>query len=97
MSDDTSDVRVRYDEPESAYLITVDGAMAGHASVTPLDDRMIFTHTEIDEAFAGRGLAKVLVREALADVAARGLAVEPRCGFVRSYLAKNPEAARVAV
>lgn len=96
MSDDTADVQVGFEESESAYLLTVDGERAGTAGVVLLDDRAIFTHTEIGEAFGGRGLATRLIAGALADVARRDLPVEARCAFVAGYLAKNPDAARLA-
>ncbi len=96
MSENTSDVQVRFDEETSAYLITVDGETAGSAAVQLREDRAVFTHTEIGEAFGGRGLAKVLVSAALADVRERGLPVQAKCSFVAGYLAKNPDAAELA-
>jgi hypothetical protein len=51
--------------------------------------RLLFPHTEIDHAFQGQGLAKVLVRDAMADVAARGETVVPHCPFVARYLHEN--------
>lgn len=89
-------IQVSFDDAASAYVVTVDGARAGTAEVILGEDVAVFTHTEIGAEFGGRGLAKVLLAEALADVGARGLAVESRCGFVSAYLAKNPDAARVA-
>lgn len=91
----TEQIRVAFDDAASAYLVTVDGVRAGAAEVILGEDVAVFTHTEIGEEYGGRGLAKVLLAGALADVDARGLAVEARCGFVAAYLAKNPDAARV--
>jgi uncharacterized protein len=48
--------------------------------------RLLFPHTELDPAFAGRGLGKVLVGEALKDAAARGETVVPICPFVVKFL-----------
>lgn len=42
------------------------------------------------EAFAGRGLARKLVADALADVRRRGLAVLPFCPYVRRVIASDP-------
>jgi len=48
-----------------------------------------FTHTEIDQTFAGRGLAKQLVIDELDDVRTRGLAVLPFCPYIRKIIAQN--------
>jgi predicted GNAT family acetyltransferase len=51
----------------------------------------VFVHTEIDDAFEGRGLGSILVRAALDAARSRGLAVRPDCPFVRGYIARHPE------
>lgn len=76
---------------ERRYEITDEGALAGFAAYRLGDGRIEFTHTEIDPAYQGRGLASRLVGEALADARRRGLAVWPHCGFVRGYVARHPE------
>lgn len=96
MSTHTEDVQVAYDADANGYVLTVDGERAGVAEVLRGDGVMIFTHTELAPEFGGRGLAKVLLSRALADVAAQDLAVEARCHFVAAYLMKNPDAARRA-
>jgi predicted GNAT family acetyltransferase len=96
VSTDSDDVQVTFDADADGYVLTVDGVRAGVAEVLRGDGVMIFTHTEVAPEFGGRGLAKALISRALADVAAQGLAVEARCHFVAAYLAKNPDAARLA-
>ena len=51
----------------------------------------MFTHTEIDDAFEGRGLGSILIRAALDAARGRGLAVRPDCPFVRGYIARHSE------
>jgi len=50
-----------------------------------------FTHTEIDARFEGQGVGSGLVRAALSEARASGLAVHPFCPFVRGYIARHPE------
>jgi len=52
---------------------------------------IVFTHTEIDDAFEGQGLGSTLVRAALDAARTRGLAVRPDCPFVRGYVARHSE------
>lgn len=72
------------------YEIHVGDVLAGHTRFR-IDSRgrMVFPHTEIDHAFQGRGLSEVLIRDAMADVAARGETVVPRCKVVAKYLREN--------
>ncbi len=81
------------DVPErSRFEIDVDGGLAGFAQYRMKDaGLLVFTHTEIDDAFGGRGLGSTLVREALDAARARGLAVRPDCTFVRAYIARHPD------
>ena len=80
------------DVPEaSRYEIHVDGELAGFAEYRLEEGLIAFTHTEVDDAFEGQGLAGELVTFALGDARARGLAVHPFCPYVRSFIAKHPE------
>jgi predicted GNAT family acetyltransferase len=64
-------VGIELSDPVSAYTITVDdGPVAGRAEFVDLpnaDRERIIFHTEVDQDFAGRGLAKILLAEVLAD------------------------------
>ena len=48
-------------------------------------------HSEIDDAYQGRGLASTLTRSALDDIRAKGLLVTPLCPYTASYIRKHPE------
>jgi predicted GNAT family acetyltransferase len=49
----------------------------------------VFHHTVVDDEFAGRGLAGVLVSAALADARGQGLPVVPVCSYVAQWIRKN--------
>ncbi|MDQ1520438.1 MAG: molybdenum cofactor cytidylyltransferase [Actinomycetota bacterium] len=68
-----------------------DGALAGFAQYVLRSDRMIFVHTEIDDAFEGKGLGSKLAAGALDDVRRRGHLVVPLCPFIASYIERHPE------
>lgn len=79
-------------EPISAYTVNVAGARAGRADfvdVPDADDERIFFHTEVDERFGGRGLAGLLVREALADSISEKITVVPVCPLFARHLSKH--------
>lgn len=81
---------VTWSEADSRYELRADGAFAGFADVRIANGVATFTHTEISHGFQGKGLAAVLASEALADAVARGLAIRPRCPYIKAYLEKHP-------
>lgn len=82
------------DAPERhRYELLVEGRLAGFAAYSDRDQVRVFTHTEVDPAYAGQGLASTLVQAALDDVRQRGLRFVAVCPFVRSYLQRHPEQA----
>jgi uncharacterized protein len=73
------------------YELTVDGEVAGHAFTETRGHTVVFTHTEVDDAFQGRGLAGRLIQAALDDVRTRGEHVIARCEFTRAWIGKHPD------
>lgn len=88
---DEHDIQIRDDVEEGAYVIDVDGSRAGRAEYLMRDGRHIFTHTEIDDAFSGEGLASRLTKFALDDVRDRGGQVVPLCPFFAAYIQRHPD------
>ncbi|MFJ7983802.1 GNAT family N-acetyltransferase [Streptomyces sp. NPDC096351] len=86
---------VRRVDPRHRYEILVDEQRAGITAYRDREDRRVFFHTEIDEAYAGRGLASVLVEQALTDVRASGMRIVPVCPYVAKFLKKHEEFADI--
>ncbi len=77
------------------FEISVDDRHAGFTEYLDRAGQRIFYHTEIDSDFAGRGLAGVLVAQALARTREAGLRIVPICPFVAGYLQKHAEFADI--
>ena len=73
------------------FTISVDGQQVGLADFYDRDGVRVFPHTEVDSSYQGRGLATILVREALTATRAAGLRVVPQCWMVAEFIDKNPE------
>ena len=73
------------------YTIAVDGETVGLAAVADRGNQRVFYHTEVEEQFGGRGLATILVAEALTATRADGKRVVPLCPMVAAFIKKHPE------
>ena len=91
MTDPSAAREIRDIPEESAYVVYIDGERAGKAEYVNRGGRRVFTHTEVDDAHTGGGVAASLVRYALDDMRAREIHIVPLCPFFRSYIARNPE------
>ena len=85
-----TDVRLNADQ--ARYEALIDGSVAGFAAYQLTDDLIVFTHTEVDQAFEGQGVGSALARFALDDVRREGsrkvLAV---CPFIKEWIRRHPD------
>jgi uncharacterized protein len=87
-----ADVEVTNNEAEKRYEARMGGELAGAAYYDSADDLIVFTHTEVDEAFEGHGVGSALARGALDDVRADGRRkVIARCPFIRGWIERHPD------
>lgn len=73
------------------FEITAEGSVAGFTQFLDRGERRIFFHTEIGEEFGGRGLAGIVVEEAVAATREEGLTIVPVCPYVAKWLTKHSE------
>jgi uncharacterized protein len=87
-----TEVTVTNNPDESRYEAHVDGELAGFAEYRLTARLIVFTHTEVDDAFEGRGVGGALARSALDDVREVGeRKVVAKCPFIRSWIEKHPD------
>ncbi|MEU0196154.1 GNAT family N-acetyltransferase [Streptomyces afghaniensis] len=82
-------------DAEHRYEILVDGRRAGLTAYRDRGAQRVFFHTEIDDTFAGQGLAAQLVQQALADVRESGKRAVPVCPYVATFLKRHDEFADI--
>jgi predicted GNAT family acetyltransferase len=82
---------IRKNEAQHRYEIHVDGQLAGFAEYSVLANGILFSHTEVQPAYEGRGLSSRLIAFALDDVRALKTHAIPACQFVAGFLRKHPE------
>jgi len=76
---------------DGKYTIAVDGQTVGLAAVADRGNQRVFYHTEVQPRFEGRGLATILVGEALKATRADGKRIVPVCPMVAAFIEKHPE------
>jgi predicted GNAT family acetyltransferase len=91
MTAEAGEVVVAEHPEEQRYVVTVDGREAGELQYHVRGEQIALTHTGVDPAFGGRGLAGRLVRVALDDAREKGRGVLPFCPYVAGYLRRHPD------
>jgi uncharacterized protein len=89
MTDD--DLRVTDKREQNRFEAILDGRVVAISTYRLQDDRIVFRHTETDEAVEGRGIGSRLVRDALDDVRSRNLRVTASCPFVSAWIQRHPD------
>jgi predicted GNAT family acetyltransferase len=93
--DNTAVAEVSNNRDEHRYEIHEGTTLAGFAVYRYRGDTVVFTHTEIEMPFEGRGLASRLIRAALDDVRSQHKTVTPLCPFVAAYIRRHPDYANL--
>lgn len=81
------------DNPDmSRYEARLGDALAGFAEYQLTDELVVFTHTEVDPAYEGKGVGSALAKSALDDVKAQGRRkVLPTCPFIKAWIGRHPD------
>lgn len=88
---DKTGAPVTITKESDAFTIGVDGKTVGRTEFADCDGQRVFYHTEVDEAFGGRGLATLLIGEALDTTRAEGVRIVPVCPMVAAVVRKRPD------
>lgn len=91
MATDKAGAQTTVSQESDRFSISVDGQTAGFTEIVDRDGQRTFPHTEVDDAFQGRGLATILIGEALQQTRAAGLRIVPVCEMVAAYVNEHHE------
>lgn len=95
MTADKTSAQIKVSTQDDEYTIAVEGKTVGFAAFADRGNERVFYHTEIDPEFGGRGLATILVEEALDATRADGKRIVPVCSMVANVIEKHPEFADI--
>jgi predicted GNAT family acetyltransferase len=86
------DVVVRDNAQKRQFEACVEGDLAGFSAYELTDAGIMILHTEVDDAFEGKGVGSALVRQMLDQILADDeLKVTVLCPFVNAWLRRHPD------
>ena len=91
MTTDNTGAETTVSAEHQKYTIAVEGKTVGLAEFADRGDQRVFYHTEVDPEFGGRGLATILIKQALDATRDDGKRIVPVCSMVGTVLKKHPE------
>jgi len=91
MATDKAGAETTVSQEADRFTISVEGRPVGFTEFADRDGQRVFIHTEVAPEFGGRGLARILVGEALETTKNDGLRVVALCEMVAAYLEKHAE------
>jgi uncharacterized protein len=85
-------VEISNNTDKERYEARIGGELAGAAEYQLTNQLIVFTHTEVNPRFEGRGIGGSLARHALDELAADGTRkVLPICPFIKAWIGKHPD------
>ena len=67
----------------------------GFAEIEDEDGRRVITHTEVDPAYGGQGIARRLIEEVIAAARRDGAKIVPLCSYAAKMMRRTDEYADV--
>lgn len=68
-----------------------DGKKIGKMDISVRDKALTVHHTEVDEAYGGRGFAGILLDKLVSYAQENNLKIIPLCPYVHAQFKRNPE------
>ena len=84
-----TDITIANNPAEHRYEARIGGELAGYCEYNLLSEAIMFTHTEVLQAFEGKGVGSALARHVLDQARADGKHVIPVCQFIAGYIRKH--------
>ena len=77
-------------EKEHCCSAAYDGEKrVGIAEIEDADGRWIITHTKVDPAYGGQGIARRLIEEIIAEARSRGKKIAPLCSYAEKMMHRS--------
>jgi len=91
MTTDKTGAPTTVTQESDRFSISVNGQKVGFVEFADRDGQRVFIHTEVLDEFGGRGLATILVDDALTESRDAGLRIVAVCPLVVAFVKKHHE------
>src|SRR6478672_9089458 len=91
MTTDKTGAPTTVTQESDRFSISVNGQKVGFVEFADRDGQRVFTHTEVLDEFGGRGLATILVDDALTESRDAGLRIVAVCPLVVAFVKNHHE------
>jgi uncharacterized protein len=86
------EVKIEVNNKNGFFYIEIDGKVAAKMTfVFAGTDKIIIDHTEVNEAYNGKGFGKMMVEKAVEFAREKEIKIIPLCPFTKSVIDKTPE------
>jgi predicted GNAT family acetyltransferase len=75
--------------------VTATGEVVGFVEYVDHRGVRVLFHTEVDDAYEGKGVGSTLAREVLDEALAAGRRLRITCPFLRSWIERHPDYAQL--
>lgn len=84
-----ADIQITNNADKHRYEAFIGNELAGYCEYNLLTDAIMFTHTEVLEAFEGQGVGSAIAKHVLDTARSEGKHVIPVCQFIAGYIRKH--------
>ncbi|MFC4739111.1 GNAT family N-acetyltransferase [Flavobacterium ponti] len=86
------EVKIEVNNKNGFFYIEIDGKIVAKMTfVFAGTDKIIVDHTEVNDAFEGKGFGKMMVEKAVEFAREKEIKIIPLCPFTKSVIDKTPE------
>lgn len=91
MSGATEQITVVFEPEQNRSAAYIDGKKVGECEFTVEGNIWSITHTGVDPAYGGRGIAKMLVLKVIEKARNRQVKINPICSYAKRVMEGNEE------
>ncbi len=86
------EVKIEVNDKNGFFYIEIESkTVAKMTFVFAGTDKIIVDHTEVNDAFEGKGFGKMMVKKAVEFAREKEIKIIPLCPFTKSVIDKTPE------
>lgn len=91
MSGTAKQINVVFEQELNRSVAYIDGKHVGECEFTIDGSVWSITHTGVDQAYSGRGIAKMLVLKVIEEARNRQVRINPICSYAKRVMEGNEE------